>query len=92
MGMLGIAFTGGGKRDDELTVNEKQTAMFVSQAAYPQSYSCSLYTVVVSSTMSQTVSSTIIDFVQVHHANHVLPCRHPRQMGHLLHLTPHRQW
>jgi len=36
MGMLGIAFTGGGKKDDELTVNEKQTAMFVSQAAYPQ--------------------------------------------------------
>jgi len=36
MGMLGIAFTGGGKKDDELTVSEKQTAMFVSQAAYPQ--------------------------------------------------------
>ncbi|KAB2110420.1 hypothetical protein AG0111_0g1641 [Alternaria gaisen] len=28
MGMLGIAFTGGGKRDNELTADEKQTAMF----------------------------------------------------------------
>jgi hypothetical protein len=33
--MLGIAFTGGGKRDDELSVDEKQTAMFVSRIESP---------------------------------------------------------
>jgi hypothetical protein len=32
MGMLGIAFTGGGKRDAELTTKQRETAMFVSHA------------------------------------------------------------
>jgi len=31
MGMLGIAFAGGGKRDSELTTKEGETAMFVSE-------------------------------------------------------------
>jgi hypothetical protein len=30
IGMLGIAFTGGGKRDSELSIESKETAMFVS--------------------------------------------------------------
>lgn len=30
IGMLGIAFTGGGKKDAELTTEERETAMFVS--------------------------------------------------------------
>lgn len=30
IGMLGIAFTGGGKKDEELTGRERETAMFVS--------------------------------------------------------------
>lgn len=30
IGMLGIAYTGGGKRDDELTPDERERAMFVS--------------------------------------------------------------
>lgn len=37
MGMLGIAFTGGGKRDNELTADEKQTAMFVRKMKDPLS-------------------------------------------------------
>jgi hypothetical protein len=29
IGMLGIAFTGGGKRDSELSTESKETAMFL---------------------------------------------------------------
>lgn len=30
LGMLGIAFTGGGLKDSELTTHQRETAMFVS--------------------------------------------------------------
>jgi hypothetical protein len=33
--MLGIAFTGGGKKDLELSTKEKETAMFVSHYCCP---------------------------------------------------------
>jgi hypothetical protein len=34
IGMLGIAFTGGGKKDAELSTEQRETAMFVSQDHY----------------------------------------------------------
>jgi hypothetical protein len=33
--MLGIAFTGGGKRDSDLPAKQKETAMFVSHVQGP---------------------------------------------------------
>jgi hypothetical protein len=51
IGILGIAFTGGGKRDDELTTDEKQRAMFVSNPEKIMNvYLCLRWPVVVSLT------------------------------------------
>jgi hypothetical protein len=74
--MLGIAFTGGGLKDDELTTKQQETAMFVSVVSYGRK-------------QTNVVLTELL--VVVHHADYVVSCRYPGQMVNLLYTSSYCQ-